>query len=297
MIRFRVLGVECSLPLLTLLAPLLARRLGMEGGLGGLALALGTHELAHLVAAKLTGVAVQEIRILPFGGSARMENPYRLPLRQILPVAAAGPAANLLLAVCIAALAHWGLLEPEKAGALVQPNLVLLAFNLLPALPLDGGRILFALLRFPLGEKKALVAGLWTGRALALGLLGLTALGGLKSGVWNLSFALAALFILATGRDEKNARLKSRAQQLSDLLSTDFEGRPARIYPLEASAPAGRALALLKPREASWFMLIRRGRPVGMLGTRELLDYLLNGGAPEVPLGELLKFRGAAGAG
>lgn len=290
MIRFRAFGVQFSLPLLTLAAPVLAQRLGMDGGIAPLALALGIHELAHLAAARLAGVAIQEIRILPFGGSARMENPYRLPLRQILPVAAAGPAANLALAVCIAALAHWGTIDAGTASRLVQPNLVLFLFNLLPALPLDGGRILFALLRRPLGEKKALAAGLWSGRVLAFLLIAAALAGGLRRGVWNLSFVLSALFVLACGRDERCAQLKSRAQQLSDLLSPELDGRPARLYQLDASARADRALSLLRPREPGFFMLTREGKPAGMLGARELLDYLVNGGAPDAALGELLEF-------
>lgn len=288
MIRFQVLGVRFSLPLLTIIAPLLARQLGMKGSFSGVLLALAVHELAHLAAAKLVGVAIQEIRILPFGGSACMENPYRLPLRQILPVAAAGPAANLILAVCIAACAHWGWLYVEQASNLMQPNLILCMFNLIPALPLDGGRMLFSLLRRPLGEKKALTAGLWSGRILAFCLMGTALAGGLKTGVWNLSFVLAALFVLASAHDERAAQFKSRAQQLSDLLASDFDGSTARLYQLDASARADRALSLLRPREAAWFMLTRKGRPVGMLGARELLDFLLNDGAPETALEELL---------
>jgi len=94
---------------------------------------------------------------------------------------------------------------------------------------------------------------------------------------------------MACGRDEKRAQLKSRAQQLSDLLGDHFEGRPARIYQLDASAPAARALSLLRPREPGWFMLTRSGRAVGLLGAQALLDYLLSGGAPETELGVLLE--------
>lgn len=289
MIRFQACGVRFSLPLLTLTVPLLARRLGMAGGLMEVILALGVHELAHLAAAKLARVAIQEIRILPFGGSARMENPYRLPLRQILPVAAAGPAANLALAVCAAALAHWDLLGADAAQRLVQPNLMLFIFNLLPALPLDGGRMLFALLRIPLGAKKALSAGLWCGRILALGLLAAALYGGLEKGVWNLSFILAALFILSSVRDERDAQLKSKAQQLSDLLDGDYTRRPLRIYQMESSARADKALSLLQPRQASWFMLTHRGKPAGMLDAKTLLHHLVNGGAPDAALGELLE--------
>lgn len=288
MIRFQALGVRFTLPLLTIITPILARHLGMQGSLGGVILALGVHELAHIAAARLTGVAIQEIRILPFGGSAHMENPYRLPLRQILPVAAAGPAANLTLAICIAACAHWGWLEVGQATKLMQPNLILCMFNLIPALPLDGGRMLFSLLRRPLGEKKALATGLWSGRILAFCLLSAALIGGIRTGIWNLSFALAALFILISSYDERSAQIKSRAQQLSDLLASDFDGAAARLYQLDASARADRALSLLRPREAAWFMLTREGKPAGMVSAQEVLNFLLNGGTPDAALEELL---------
>lgn len=290
MIRFQAFGVQFTLPLLTLIAPILAEKLGMEYGLGSLALALSVHELAHLAAAKLTGVAIQEIRILPIGGSARMENPYRLPIHQILPVAAAGPAANLLLATFLAALAHWDLLDAVSAARMIQPNVILFLFNLLPALPLDGGRMLFALLCRPMGEKAALATGLWSGRILAFLLFTAALAGGLKQGIWNLSFMLAALFLLVSAHDEKHAHLKSRAQQLSDLLSDNYNSKPARLYQMDAADQVGKAVSLLRPREPGWFILTRKGKPVGMLGSKELLTHLLNNGAPDAKLGDLLEF-------
>lgn len=261
----------------------------MRGNLLSVGTALCIHELAHLFAAKIAKVAIEEIRILPFGGSARMENPYRLPLKQLLAVAIAGPVANLLLATITAALRQWGFLQGEGALHFVRTNLVLFLFNLLPALPLDGGRILFAALRSLLGERKALLIGLWIGRILA-GLLLLAAVfEGIQRGIWNLSFILAALFILASSRDEQYAQFKSRAQQLSDLLASDFDGRPARLYPLNASTRVHKALELLRPREPAWFMLTSNGRATGLLGAQEVLNYLINGGAPDTALENLLE--------
>ncbi len=287
MIRFRALGVDFALPLLTLAAPALALRLGMPGGMLPLALALGSHELAHLLAAKLCRVGIAEIRLMPFGGSARIENPYRLSPSQLIPTAAAGPAANLLLAVGIAALAQWRVLLPGRAVELIRPNLTLMLFNLLPALPLDGGRILCALLGPWLGERRAQSLLLWSGRLLAGALLLAFALGGLERGIWNLSLPLAAVFLLASGRDETGALDAARAEALSGALDRDPSPRPARIYQLDGGAAARSALALLRPRERAWFVLTQGGAPTSLLDGRSVVEYLVHEGSPEAPLSAL----------
>ena len=291
MIRFRALGVNFALPLLTLAAPVLALRLGMRGGMGGLFLALGAHELAHLLAAKLTRVDIAEIQLMPFGGSARIENPYRLSATQIIPTALAGPAANLLLAVLIAALAQWGALNPLRASELVAPNLTLMLFNLIPALPLDGGRVLYALLQRPLGEKRALMLELWLGRALAMLLAAAFLAGGIRHGRWNLTFLLAAVFLLASGRDETGALSAARAQSISDALDSNPEPRPARIYQVDEGISARRALSLMRPREQAWFVLTSRGAPAALIDGRSVVAHLVGGGAPDAALGMLPAYR------
>ena len=291
MIRFRALGVNFALPLLTLIAPVLALRLGMRGGMGGLFLALGTHELAHLLAARITRVDITEIQLMPFGGSARIENPYRLSPAQIIPTALAGPAANLLLAVLTAALAQWGLLSPVRASEFIAPNLTLMLFNLIPALPLDGGRVLYALLQFPLGEKRTLSLGLWLGRALAALLTAGFLAGGLRHGHWNLTFLLAAIFLLASGRDETGALSAARAQTLGDALDGGAPPRPARIYQLDEGTTARRALSLMRPREQAWFVLTSHGAPAGLIDGRSVVAHLVGGGAPDASLGRLPTYR------
>ena len=287
MIRFRALGVNFTLPLLTLIAPVLALRLGMRGGMFALFLALGVHELAHLAAAKLTRVDIAEIRLMPFGGSARIENPYRLSPAQLIPTALAGPAANLALAVLLAALAQWGVLNPVRTVELIAPNLILTLFNLIPALPLDGGRILYAVLQRPLGERRALALGLWLSRSLAALLAAAFVAGGLVHGRWNLSFLLAAIFLVASGRDESGALSAARAHTLEDALESDAEPRPARIYQLNAHTSARRALSLLRPREQAWFVLTTNGAPSALIDGRSVVTHFVGGGAPETALSDL----------
>lgn len=289
MIRFRALGTRFSLPLLSLLFPLLAARLGMGGGTLALALSLCVHELGHLLAAKLARVEIREIRILPIGGSIRMENPYGLSPAQLLATAVAGPAANLALMLLCAALAQWRLLAPAQAAGTVRSSLVLLLFNLLPALPLDGGRALYALLRPRLGAQRALNVGIWLGRLLAAALLisffGLR----LRSGKWNLTLLLAAVFLIGSERDERSALLRSRAELLAETLDPDDPPRPARLYQLDGETRVCDALRLLRPRESAWFVLTEGGVPRGLLDGRSLARQAMEDAQRSV--GSLKNFR------
>ena len=290
MIRFRALGVQFRLPLLALLMPLLAARLGMRADLPAMAIALSTHELAHLLAARLAGVKIAEIQLLPFGGSAKIENPYRIPPARLVAVALAGPTANLVLIVLCAALTQWGLVQASAAAALFQLNLTLMLFNLLPALPLDGGRALYALLQRPLGESRALRLGIWLSRALAAVLIAVAVLLGIRSGRWNLTLILAAVFLLASGPDESAAWARARAQRLGDALESRTI-RSVHIIQLPIETPVQRALELLRPRERCWFLLTDRNLPRALVDENSVLRHLIDGGAPEATLGELRAYR------
>ena len=122
---------------LALLYPLAAAMLGAGSEVASLLIALILHEVAHLLIAHCLGVGISKLRVTPFGGAMAMDNPYGLSPLRLAAVAAAGPLANLLAVIATGALAHWQMTDPYFALAFIQTNLVLLAFNLLPALPLD----------------------------------------------------------------------------------------------------------------------------------------------------------------
>ncbi len=142
------------------------------------------HELGHSLVAVRYGIPVADITLYPIGGVARIEK--RPTARQELWIAVAGPAVNVVIA-----LALWGTLGFEAAGPLVQnlthpgpglrpfaervmlANVWLVAFNLIPAFPMDGGRVLRAILALYLpparatgiaagiGQSIAIAAGIW----------------------------------------------------------------------------------------------------------------------------------------
>lgn len=163
------------------------------------------HEFGHVLAARGFGVSTRDVLILPIGGLARLERLPEKPLEEML-VALAGPAVNLLIWGFLAWLmqSQWGIFisleeaffaeptnqfeqvndflltrEQQFTFLLLQANAVLMAFNLLPAFPMDGGRVLRASLALPIGRVKAtwiasivgqifgvifLLGGLWWGR-------------------------------------------------------------------------------------------------------------------------------------
>ena len=112
------------------------------------------HETAHAIAASALGLNVGAVEVMPFGCAARIESfGYVNGAKEIL-VAAAGPAANILAASGAILLGEYT--APAFAEALFRSNIMLAAVNLLPALPLDGGRILTAVLGLAIPFRKAL---------------------------------------------------------------------------------------------------------------------------------------------
>jgi len=170
------------------------------------------HELSHSLAAISMGYPVREIVLLPLGGVAQMEQVPERPAQELI-MAAVGPLSNIVIAgalILVALLlpidlgrALWRLLtNPASLGwqdtlpYLIFTNLVLALFNLIPAFPMDGGRVLRALLGAVMPHARATAIAVSVGQSLAW-LLGLA---GLLSG--NLIWILIAIFVYAGAAQE-----------------------------------------------------------------------------------------------
>lgn len=178
----------------------------------GLGVSILLHELAHTLVGRRFGVRIERITLFFFGGVAEMSQPPRTALGELL-MAAAGPAFSLVFGLGLAAVA--GGLEAAHAGPvwvnaisyLAALNLMLAVFNLAPAFPLDGGRVLHAGLWLIL-RRKAVATDL------ALKVSGLIALliassgaalivrGDLVGGLW---WIVMALFLRSAGAAERRA--------------------------------------------------------------------------------------------
>jgi Zn-dependent protease len=137
------------------------------------------HELSHSVVARWFGLPVRAITLHVLGGVSEIEREPRTPGREFL-VAAAGPLLSLVLAGGGYAVLQWVALPPVGellTEALTVANLIVGVFNLLPGLPLDGGRIVRAgVWKLTGRQRTATVVAGWTGRAVALAVLALGAL-------------------------------------------------------------------------------------------------------------------------
>jgi Zn-dependent protease len=131
------------------------------------------HELSHSVVARGYGLPVRRILLYPLGGISEIDREAPTPGREFA-IAAAGPALSLLLGAL-----GWGLSQVVTAGVggalirqLMFANIIVGLFNLLPGLPLDGGRMLRAVIWLVTKKPNtATIAAAWVGRILALGLL------------------------------------------------------------------------------------------------------------------------------
>ncbi len=261
------------------------------------------HELGHTLVARRYGIKTIEIVMFPIGGVSR---PERQPKpREELPISLAGPLVNLLLAIAlmvwVTAQQGWVALETLReptdanlAERIAAGNLALFLFNLLPAYPMDGGRILRSLLalRRPVEEATRIAAGAGRGLAILMGLAGL---------LWgNFMLMFIALFVYL-GAFQEGAAAKGR------IFTSGFPVSAAMITDLrtlthgQTIRDAGQLLLSTSQHD---FPVVHGESVIGLLTRAALVQAMLTEGpdayvasamtrdfprlAPETPLSEAL---------
>ncbi len=271
MIRFRARGVEFRLHALVILTMLLALALGVTRELLTLLVALCVHELSHLTAAWACGLQIDYVEIMPFGGAAHIADLYDASPGRTVVVALAGPFANLLLAVLGAALGWWGVLRFPDAARMVRVNAILMLFNLLPALPLDGGRVLCALAGRFIGRRRALLLSVTLAHVLAALLVAVSVIGFFETGMVNLSFLIMSVFLIAASLSEKSAMLASDMSGAVEKL-VGAKKLPARVkfVAIDRNAPPAQAARYFRRGEVTLFALYEEGALVGFEDERAM---------------------------
>lgn len=115
------------------------------------------HELGHVMAAKNFGWRVKEIQLLPFGGVVVVDEMASVPAWQEIIVTLSGPLQNGIMMLAAMALQATGVISGEWSAYFIQANMFLALFNLLPILPLDGGKLMQSLLCFWLPYQKVIL--------------------------------------------------------------------------------------------------------------------------------------------
>jgi Zn-dependent protease len=176
------------------------------------------HEYGHALMARRFGIETDKITLYPIGGVARLRRLPRAPGAEFL-IAIAGPAVNFAIVLALVALSFAGLGATPLgvfAEELAIINLVLALFNLIPAFPMDGGRILRALLSGWLGRSQATIIAATLGRTLAM-LFGLSAIFLMPGPIGQrlIYVALAAFIYMAAGAEEAQVVAEERRRKFT----------------------------------------------------------------------------------
>jgi Zn-dependent protease/CBS domain-containing protein len=244
------------------------------------------HEFGHVFAARRYGIQTPDITLLPIGGVARLERIPEQPGQELV-VALAGPAVNLVIAALLY-LAFGGYVPAEglevanpgvdMMARLAAVNLFLAVFNLIPAFPMDGGRVLRALLAYRLGYGRGTQIAASVGQAVAFGL-------GLLGLFWNPLLIFIALFVYLGASSEAHAvqmREVSRGMLVRDAMITQFESLSPNSRVHEAVE------CLIRTTQHEFPVMDGAGRLRGIL-TRDDMIRALKTSGPDTPVLEVMR--------
>jgi Zn-dependent protease len=235
------------------------------------------HELGHALTAQRFNIKTREISILPIGGVAQLESIPEKPKEELL-VALAGPAVNILIAALLFPFVRFtqdiGELDSiARVGpanffvALMSINLWLALFNLIPAFPMDGGRVLRALLAFKLSHTKATGIAASIGQVLAMVFV--------FFGFFYNPFLIFIGFFIFLGAQSEAAYARSK------FMLKGFTVRDVAMHDIpviEGNAPIKEAAAKLLESQNKNFVVNRSGKPVGTLSRDGIIKALGEGG-------------------
>ncbi len=234
------------------------------------------HEFGHAVVSAYYGIRTLEVVMYPIGGAARLERPAK-PWEEFW-IAASGPVVNLVIGAAIfgilysqnRALNLFALAQPtgdNLVDRIVLGNLILAGFNLLPAFPMDGGRMLRAVLSRLRSEYEATRIATWSGRMLGISM-------GLYGFIYMPLLALVAFFVYLGAANEGAA---SRGRSLT-------QGMPVRaammtkFHTLAHGSTIRDAANLMLSTSQQDFPIVHGDQVIGLLGRNALLRGLAHDG-------------------
>ncbi|NHF59673.1 CBS domain-containing protein [Flavobacteriaceae bacterium TP-CH-4] len=235
------------------------------------------HELGHALTARRFNIVTRKITLLPIGGVASLEKIPEKPEQELL-VALAGPAVNVIIAILLALIVPVRSYFSFDAVVLEEmlyqvnfqnflfylliANVLLVVFNLIPAFPMDGGRVLRALLSFKLGRVRATAVAASLGQALAVFFLILGLL-------FNPFLILIALFIFfgAYGENE----MVKQASLLAG--HTVKEAMLTNITLLNPDNNVQDAIDILLAGSEKDFLVVENDMPVGIVHQKDIIKH------------------------
>lgn len=248
------------------------------------------HELGHVTFARYYKWRITEIELLPFGGVVKTDEWGTVPSKEEMIVAIAGPAYNGVMIIFAAVCFLFGWWTPEWADFFVTANLWLAGFNLLPIYPLDGGRLLQALMSYQLPYRVCLAYSLIVSVTLSSGLFVASVVPLFFGQPMMLNVCVIALFLLVSNvlswRQKSYQFMRFLMQrQIGENLSHKH------VIPLFVT-PQDTVLSAIKKwkKECYHVMVVtdKRGHIVHVLPEETLLNYFFSSASPSGKLSELL---------
>ena len=242
----------------------------------GLFASIAVHELAHSMVAVRAGGRVREITLLLLGGISQIESLPRRPRVEAV-MAAVGPAASLALAGLLYGVHE---LWPHGAGDprmglfyLAHMNLVLAVFNILPAFPMDGGRVLRAVLATRTSPARATHIAATIGKGFAVAFAGL--------GLWTGNFLLFIIALFLYSGANAEAGMEREHEALAGLRVGDIMMRWPPVA--QADAPPAAVAALLQEAGRGEAIIVdRNGAPAAIVRAGDLAEPRRRASAPIV---------------
>ena len=216
----------------------------------GAVVALLVHEAAHLAVSRLLGERIETLELTPFGGVMTCASgSSALKGVRGLAVAASGPAGNYLAMALLARMGMQGLLPQEALRQMLTANAAMLAINLLPALPLDGGRMVFSVGYYVFGVSGLIALLTAMGMAVGACFLGLGLYGALHMGMLNVSVLIVGAYLMVCAAASRRTLLSENLYAVIQ----ERQERPRRIarMRLYAVPEAARLISLVEPIERS----------------------------------------------
>lgn len=253
---------------------------------------LVVHEAAHAVVAAGFGLAALEVRITPIGAAIRIDSGMELRPEAEAAVAMAGPMTSLVLAGAGYIFLACGQPDARQAEFFIGANIVLALLNLVPAYPLDGGRVLRALLAERMGVSRATRAAVSVSRWIGGLAILAGAIGAVAQLVNPLAMAMGALILIEANREARTAPyadIRRAMRRRAGLLGQELMTMPTTLM---AAGARARACAVLRRLTGLGFAIVSvvdsRGSEIGRLTEIELLDGVSACG-PDVDLGTLVR--------
>lgn len=243
--------------------------------IAGLFITVLLHELGHAITAMEYGIEARDIVLMPFGGIASIEKFPGNPRQELL-ISLSGPLVNLIVAGSLKIIFPVATMIPSDYSQvsiahgqdfilnLFLANLVLAFFNLIPAFPLDGGRILRALLAFRLNYIRATYIANITGKIIAAVMIG--------AGIIFFSpfLPIAGFFIIfAEDTEEYYLRIRSLVKdiRIKDVTMFDYYSLPSHITVRQASE-------MLMHNHSEYFVVLDEDKPIGSVNRLTIIAAL-----------------------